>query len=387
MAEIEVNDMAKRAAPNEDSAVEKTLICTHDDIRGIVANKNNVLFATESEIYIVSDNTPPRPLAQIQVDEFGPILYIAPWYEGVVVVCLYTVHTVALDGTTAILANKEACGFEEPTGVCVRPDNHIVVSNTYDLKLITPTGEVSILAGGGHGYADGPSASAQFHRLSRIGACSDNSVVVLDNGNACLRRVYADGYTITIGMKAREMVVNEWGWSVPKSPNTYNLVGSGPAEIMVDMSGLVVMLYKGSRRVREIQLQLTEPEDAVKNNSGELLKHRIGNSTPTAYIHSRFRDYTDGSMIPRAALDYFGRLLVREYVGDNCQIMRYDTNFAPGVGAGVMSAWTLANSAQFPSYAQAVVSAVYEITPNPDWDPALWEAILGFVPPTKLGRP
>jgi len=386
MAEIEVNHMAKRAAPNEDSAVEKTLICTHGGIRGIVANGGNVLFATESEIYLVSDDTPPRPLAQI-LDEFGPILYIAPWYDGVVVVCMNTVHTVALDGTTAILANAQACNFEEPTGVCVRPDNHIVVSNTYDLKLITPRGEVSILAGGDiHNYADGRGAAAQFKRLSGIGACSDNSVVVLDNGNACLRRVYADGYTITIGMKAREMVTNERGWSVPKSPNNYNLVGSRPAEIMVDMTGLVVVLYEGSRHVREIQLQLTEPKDNVKNNSGELRQHRIGNSTPTMYTNSRFRDYTDGS-IPRAALDYFGRLLVREYVEGNCQIMRYDTNFAPGVGAGVMSAWTLANSAQFPSYAQAVVSAVYEITPNPDWDPALWEVILGFVPPTKLGRP
>ncbi len=110
--------------------------------------------------------------------------------------------TVAGDGTAGYIdgpANKAQ--FNAPIGVAVDARGNIYVADSYNdrIRLITPDGQVSTVAGKGTpGYADGDRNSALFDTPSGIVVANDNSLVVADTGNDRLRRISPDGNVTTL---------------------------------------------------------------------------------------------------------------------------------------------------------------------------------------------
>src|SRR5215216_1069657 len=109
--------------------------------------------------------------------------------------------TVAGDGTAGYVdgpANKAQ--FNAPIGVAVNARGNIYVADSYNdrIRLITPNGQVSTVAGKGTpGYADGDRNSALFHPPSGFVVANDNSLIVADTGNDRLRRISPDGNVTT----------------------------------------------------------------------------------------------------------------------------------------------------------------------------------------------
>jgi len=91
--------------------------------------------------------------------------------------------------------------FETPVAVAVAPDGGVLVADQYNdrVRRIAPaTHDVTTLAGGAIGFADGPGASARFNGLSGVAVAGDGTVYVVDTYNQAIRRIGTDAaHTVT----------------------------------------------------------------------------------------------------------------------------------------------------------------------------------------------
>ena len=108
--------------------------------------------------------------------------------------------TVAGDGTAGYADGPaDKAQFNGPIGVAVDARGNIYVADSYNdrIRLITPGGQVSTVAGRTPGYADGDRNTALFDTPSGIVVANDNSLIVADTGNDRLRRISPDGNVTT----------------------------------------------------------------------------------------------------------------------------------------------------------------------------------------------
>jgi len=89
--------------------------------------------------------------------------------------------------------------FYGPTGVALDGAGNLYVADEAKVRKITPVGQVSTLAGGEtHGYVDGPGATAQFNGLRGLGVDQAGKVYVCDAGNCAVRTITPDGQVSTL---------------------------------------------------------------------------------------------------------------------------------------------------------------------------------------------
>ncbi|HYE13270.1 MAG TPA: hypothetical protein VD968_02390 [Pyrinomonadaceae bacterium] len=113
------------------------------------------------------------------------------------------VETIAGDGTPGFAdapAGAQA-RFREPFGVAVGADGSVFVSDagkTNAIRKLSPRGEVSTLAGGREGFADGAGAAASFDTPSGLAVDADGNLYVADTGNNRVRKVTPEGTVSTL---------------------------------------------------------------------------------------------------------------------------------------------------------------------------------------------
>ncbi|MCU1289967.1 MAG: gluconolaconase [Acidobacteria bacterium] len=88
--------------------------------------------------------------------------------------------------------------FNAPVGIAVF-ENKIFVADTYnDAIRVIENGNVSTVAGGTQGFAEGIGAAAKFDTPCGIAAASDGKIIVADTGNRRLRLIEANGSVSTL---------------------------------------------------------------------------------------------------------------------------------------------------------------------------------------------
>lgn len=101
------------------------------------------------------------------------------------------VSTIA--GSTAGMQNGNAATakFNQPDGICVDAQGNIYVSDYYNhcIRMITPAGVVSTLAGGIPGYQDGNASEARFDRPGSICLDTQGNLYVADRYNHRIRKI------------------------------------------------------------------------------------------------------------------------------------------------------------------------------------------------------
>lgn len=104
------------------------------------------------------------------------------------------------DGTGA------AAYFSLPTHLTRAPDGTLYVADTGNnrIRRVTPGGQVSTVAGGAVGYADGAAATARFNGPVGVAVAPGGVLYVADAGNRRLRRIGPDGAVTTVAGVGRD---------------------------------------------------------------------------------------------------------------------------------------------------------------------------------------
>ncbi len=92
-----------------------------------------------------------------------------------------------------------AATFNAPYGVVQRKDGTLVVADwgNHMLREVTLDGSVSTLGGSVAGFADGGMSGAKFNHPQGVAMCSNGDIFITDIDNFRVRKISADGSSIT----------------------------------------------------------------------------------------------------------------------------------------------------------------------------------------------
>ena len=102
---------------------------------------------------------------------------------------------------TTIAGDGSPLSFSDPSGVAIAADGTIYVADAGEsnrIRKISPDGNVTTLAGGGEGFADGTGASASFNTPSALALGHDGNLYVADTGNNRIRKITPEGVVSTV---------------------------------------------------------------------------------------------------------------------------------------------------------------------------------------------
>ena len=140
----------------------------------------------------------------------------------------------------------EAASFKHPWGLAVDQFGNVYVADSQNHKIrkITPSGNVSTLAGSGNsGYADGQGVAANFSWPSGVAVDVTGNVYVVDRGNYRIRKITASGNVSTLAGSGNQGFADAQGTAA----SFYNMFG-----IAVDSGGNLYIGDCYNRKIRKI---------------------------------------------------------------------------------------------------------------------------------------
>jgi hypothetical protein len=157
-----------------------------------------------------------------------------------------TVTTAAGSGTASFLDGAASTAqFKEPCGVAPASDGSVYIadSGNYRIRKLSADGTtVSTFAGAGSGYLDGPGSSAKFDWVPGL-ALRGNTLLVADYGNNRIRLVAADGTVSTLSGSGTAGYID----GAPSSAQF-----SAPSGLALDWSGNAWIADKANQRIRKL---------------------------------------------------------------------------------------------------------------------------------------
>ena len=182
---------------------------------------------------------------------FNKPIRLAPYGAGRILVAdinNHAIRLVTLNGDVQTLAggpdkqgHKDGpaveAGFDSPHGVAVSSEGQIVVAGaaSHTIRLFTSTDDgyhVTTLAGvpGESGLRDGPAAEALFNSPHGVVWDAEGGLLVVDIGNAAIRRV-ADGMVTTVASAATSKMVMPIDM-MPTEDGSYLIADAGTQKIL-----------------------------------------------------------------------------------------------------------------------------------------------------------
>jgi hypothetical protein len=189
-----------------------------------------------------------------------------------------------------------AAEFNDPTGIAVDVNGNVYVADSGNdtIRAITPAGVVTTLAGspGVSGSADGTGAGARFNKPSSVGVDAVGNVVVADSGSDTIRMVTPAGVVTTIAGLAGAQE------NVDGLPDNARL--AGPGDVTIDDSGIIYVADSLNMTIRRIIPDLsptlgiaTQPASETVN-LGSTAVFAVG---PTGYAPFSYQWYYNGGAL------------------------------------------------------------------------------------------
>ena len=135
--------------------------------------------------------------------------------------------------------------FNNPEGVVFDSKGNLIVADrsNHVIKMITPEGIVSVVAGTTQGYLDGAANVAKFSNPYKIGIDKDDNIYVADNGNHRVRKIAAETKMVTTVAGSSAGFVDGQGTAA-----RFN----GPIAIACDLNGNIYVADNSNHAVRKI---------------------------------------------------------------------------------------------------------------------------------------
>jgi len=157
----------------------------------------------------------------------------------------YIVTTFAGSGgyglTNGVGTNASIGG---PSGIAVDGLGYVYVSSGSVIRKITPSGEVTTLAGSGFpGTDDGPGNTARFDTPKGLAVDQNGNVYVADWYNQRIRKVTTDGFVSTLAGQRREGFIDGTGT---------NASFYYPSGLALDSVGNIYVAEQGNHAVRKV---------------------------------------------------------------------------------------------------------------------------------------
>ena len=196
-------------------------------VGGICTDKSGNLYVSDSERHTI-----------LKVTEGGAVSILA-----------------GIDGTSGIngtLTNvTTGAMFNAPRGLACDNSGNIYVADSENnqIRMITPSGKVSHIAGAGNGvsgFVDGAGATARFNRPLDVVVDNNGVLWVADTGNNSIRRIkYGNVYTFS-GDSAGDSE------NVSSAANAAgaNAIYNAPAALAVDARGDIFVCDTGNDKVK-----------------------------------------------------------------------------------------------------------------------------------------
>jgi hypothetical protein len=157
-----------------------------------------------------------------------------------------------LAGTSGLAGSTDGaahCSFNDPFGIAVLADGHILVADSLNntIRRLTPGGTVSTLAGlsGGPGSADGEGSQARFDAPLGLAVDAAGTVYLADSENSTIRSITSAGLVTTLAGAATNLAGSVDGSGAQASFN-------GPAAMVVDNSRNLYVADRLNNQVRKI---------------------------------------------------------------------------------------------------------------------------------------
>lgn len=167
----------------------------------------------------------------------------------------YTVTTLAGNGIAGFVDGPgSSAQFKTPTDIAVDGQGNVYVADmgNFALRKITPTGVVTTIAGGSHGYADGQGSAAQFYSAISIALDGQGNLYVADRFR--IRKVTPAGIATTLAGGETNGNINGEG-----SLARFNEI----TDIAVDGQGNVFVIDNGIQFNEGLKIRKVTPSGIV----------------------------------------------------------------------------------------------------------------------------
>jgi uncharacterized protein (TIGR03437 family) len=171
------------------------------------------------------------------------------------------IHTISGTGTPGNLDDAALSELQGPTGLALDSDGNLYIadSGNHRIRMLTPAGTISTVAGSGvSGFSGdgGPAADAELNSPAAVAVDSAGNLYIADSGNNRIRMVTPDGNISTLAGTGTDGFNGESGPAL-------QIALSNPCGLAFDGQGNLLVADTGNNRVRRLSQTVVPPPALV----------------------------------------------------------------------------------------------------------------------------